>query len=219
MFNSVINESVNVLSFLEIVGFSILLGLLHSYIEMKTNKYSKNFIITLSVLPVLVSMVILMVNGNLGTGIAVLGSFSLIRFRSVPGNSREILSVFFSMVIGLSLGTGYIAFGVILTIIVSLYLVILKVMKYGEKEKSKILSILIPEDLDYTNIFNDIMDKYTSSNELIKTKTTNMGTMYELTYNITMKSDVNEKEFIDDIRVRNGNLKVSLSSNMLGSEL
>lgn len=219
MFNSVINESVNVLSFLEIVGFSILLGLLHSYIEMKTNKYSKNFIITLSVLPVLVSMVILMVNGNLGTGIAVLGSFSLIRFRSVPGNSREILSVFFSMVIGLSLGTGYIAFGVILTIIVSLYLIILKVMKYGEKEKSKILSILIPEDLDYTNIFNDIMDKYTSSNELIKTKTTNMGTMYELTYNITMKSDINEKEFIDDIRVRNGNLKVSLSSNMLGSEL
>lgn len=219
MFNSVINDSVNLLSFLEIVGFSILLGLLHSYIEMKTNKYSKNFIITLSVLPVLVSMVILMVNGNLGTGIAVLGSFSLIRFRSVPGNSREILSVFFSMVIGLSLGTGYIAFGVILTIIVSLYLIILKVMKYGEKEKSKILSILIPEDLDYTNIFNDIMDKYTSSNELIKTKTTNMGTMYELTYNITMKSEVNEKEFIDDIRIRNGNLRVSLSSNMLGSEL
>ncbi len=219
MFSSIIDGSITLMSFLEIIIISMVCGLISSKVYQKSGSFTKNFIITLSVLPVLVSMVILMVNGNLGTGIAVMGSFSLIRFRSVPGTSREILGVFFSMVIGLACGTGYVYLAGILTLIVCLYILVLTKSNFITESEEKILNILIPEDLDYSNIFNDILNKYTSSYKLIKTKTTNMGSMYELTYKVKINDDTKEKEFLDEIRVRNGNLKVSISSNMLEESL
>ncbi len=219
MFSSIIDGSITLMSFLEIIIISMVCGLISSKVYQKSGPFTKNFIITLSVLPVLVSMVILMVNGNLGTGIAVMGSFSLIRFRSVPGTSREILGVFFSMVIGLACGTGYVYLAGILTLIVCLYILVLTKSNFITESEEKILNILIPEDLDYSNIFNDILNKYTSSYKLIKTKTTNMGSMYELTYKVKINDDTKEKEFLDEIRVRNGNLKVSISSNMLEESL
>lgn len=219
MFSSIIGESITLVSFLEIIIVSMVCGLISSKAYQKCGSFTKNFIITLAVLPVLVSMVILMVNGNLGTGIAVMGSFSLIRFRSVPGTSREILGVFFSMVIGLACGTGYVYLAGILTLIVCLYILVLTKSNFITESEEKVLSILIPEDLDYSNIFSDILDKYTSSYKLIKTKTTNMGSMYELTYKVKVKDSIKEKEFLDEIRVRNGNLKVSISSNMMEESL
>ena len=208
MFSSIIEESITLMSFLEIIIVSMVCGLISSKVYQSSGSFTKNFIITLAVLPVLVSMVILMVNGNLGTGIAVMGSFSLIRFRSVPGTSREILGVFFSMVIGLACGTGYVYLAGILTLIVCLYILVLTKSNFITESEEKILNILIPEDLDYSNIFNDILNEYTSSYKLIKTKTTNMGSMYELTYKVKINDNTKEKEFLDEIRVRNGNLKL-----------
>ena len=179
---------------------------------MKTTKSNKNFITTLVILPVLVTVVILLVNGNLGTSVAVVGAFSLVRFRSIPGNSKEILDVFFAMAIGLAVGTGYIAFAVIFTLITSLISYILYKTNFGEDQtKDRILKIAIPEDLDYEEAFDDIFKKYLDSVSLRQSKTINMGSMFELTYIVNLKTNIKEKELIDSVRVRNGNLKVSLT--------
>lgn len=210
MFSSIINGSLNVYSGLICFIVAIILGLVISYVNMFTNRYSKNFSITLAVLPLLVSIVIIMVNGNLGAGVAVAGAFSLIRFRSVPGNSRDIISIFFAMSIGISLGMGYITYSVAATILGSLLIFILAKSKFGSKEEEKILRITIPEELDYSNIFNDVFDKYLKSYKIEKVKTINLGSLFEITYRVKLLG--NEKELIDDIRVKNGNLKISLES-------
>lgn len=214
MFESIINETAGTLSIqsaLMCMVTSIILGVIIAYVHMLTSKTSKNFLITLSILPVIVQVVIMMVNGNLGTSVAVLGAFSLVRFRSVPGNSREIASIFFAMAIGLAVGMGHIMFAVVITILLSIVLIILSKSSFGDKrELEKKLKIVIPEDLNYTDVFDDIFEKFVSKFDLVKVKTTNMGSMYELTYDIVMKNKVNEKSFIDDIRCRNGNLNVML---------
>lgn len=143
------------------------------------------------------------------------GVFGLVRFRSMPGNSREIASVFFAMGIGLAVGMGQILFAAVITVIVSLVLVILSKTKFGEKNmQEKKLKIVIPEDLDYSNVFDDLFEKYTKKNELEKVKTTNMGSLYELTFNIIPKDNIHEKEFIDELRCRNGNLNITLAREM-----
>lgn len=210
MFDSIINGNIDLISFIIILISSLLLGLLIAFVHMKGGKSSKNFFITLTVLPLLVASIILTTNGSLGTAVAIMGSFSLIRFRSIPGTSKEITSVFFSMVIGVVLGTGYILVAFLLTIFISLIIIILDKVKIGEKTKE--LKVIVPEDLDYTDMFEEIFNKYTSKHELIKSSTTNMGSMFELKYEIILKEDINEKEFIDEIRVRNGNLRVTLSN-------
>ena len=215
MFNSILGGNLNLINFTICILTSFVLGLVVALVHAKTNRTNKNFIGTLVVLPALVSIVILLVNGNLGTAVAVGGAFSLIRFRSIPGTSKEILSVFFSMAIGLAVGTGYIAYSVIFTLIASLVILILNAFKFGES-KSKLLKICILEDLDYTEVFNDIFNEYLSDVELTGTKTINMGSMFELTYLISTKKDINEKEFIDKIRVKNGNLKISLTHELIG---
>ena len=140
------------------------------------------------------------------------GVFGLVRFRSMPGNSREIVSVFFAMGIGLAIGMGHILFATVITIVVSIFLVILSKTKFGEgNTRDKKLKITIPEDLDYSNVFDDLFEKYTKKNELEKVKTTNMGSLFELTYSIVPKDNINEKEFIDEIRCRNGNLNITLA--------
>ena len=189
---------------------SLALGLIVALTHTLTKKYSKNFIIVLVLLPLLVEVVIMMVNGNLGTSVAILGAFGLIRFRSMPGTSRELLSVFESMAIGLSVGMGHIMFAVAFTIITSITILLLEKTKFGERKQKQSLKILIPEDLDYTEIFEEIFKNYTTEHEITKVKTTNLGSMYEITYDVIVKEN-KEKELIDALRTRNGNLNITLN--------
>ena len=199
---------------------SIILGGIVAYAHKKTSKYSKNFLITLTVLPALVQSVMIMVNGNLGTSVAIVGAFSLVRFRSLPGTSKEILSVFFSMTIGLATGMGHVLFATIMTIIVAFAIILFSKIKFFEtNSNTKILKIVIPENLDYTNMFDEIFAKYVKEFQLEHVKTTNMGSLFELSYRITLKTNINEKEFIDEIRIKNGNLKIMLSHALEGTEM
>lgn len=212
MFESILDSSaLSMTSILLCFGCAIVLGIITSLVHMYCGKYSKNFAITLAILPFLVSTVIIMVNGNLGTSVAVLGAFSLVRFRSIPGNSREIASVFLAMAIGLAIGMGQIVFAVILTMLASLVTIILSKTSFGtKKNEQKKLKIVIPEDLDFTGIFDDIFSKYIKNQKLEKVKTTNLGSLYELTYRVDLKENINEKELIDELRCRNGNLNIIL---------
>lgn len=162
----------------------------------------------------------IMVNGNLGTSVAVLGAFSLIRFRSIPGNSREITSIFFAMAIGLATGMGQLILAIMLTIIIGFVLFILSKSKFGEQKISdQVLKITIPETLDYNNVFNDIFNEYLEEYKLFQVKTTSMGSLYELSYKVSLKDDLCSKKLMDDIRVRNGNLKIVLERPMDNYEL
>lgn len=222
MFKSIFEttNSLSITTVLLCLSVSIILGLIIAFTHIKTGKYTKNFVITLTILPALVQVVMMMVNGNLGTSVAVLGAFSLVRFRSIPGNSKEITSIFLAMAIGLSVGMGHILFAIIVTIIVCLVLVILSITKFGEKrEVVKILKITIPENLDYTGVFDDIFNQFTKQIILEQVKTTNMGSMFELKYSVKLLNDVNEKEFIDSLRCRNGNLTISLTNPIVEQEL
>ena len=213
MFESILDStsSLSINSVLLCSVCAIVLGLIVSIVHMICGKNSKNFAITLAILPFLVSAVIMMVNGNLGTSVAVLGAFSLVRFRSIPGNSREIASVFLAMAIGLAVGMGQLVFASILTVIASLVTIILSKTSFGsKKEEEKKLKIVIPEDLDFTGVFDDIFKKYLKNQKLEKVKTTNLGSLYELTYTVVLNDGVNEKEFIDELRCRNGNLNIIL---------
>lgn len=188
---------------------SLILGLVIAVVYMAHGTYSKNFVITLALLPAMVQIVIMLVNGNLGTSVAVLGAFSLIRFRSVPGSSREISSIFFSMAVGLATGTGYVVFAAVITIIISLVMLILCRSPFGEhRSLDKELRVTIPENLDYSEIFDDLFSTYTKKVSLERVKTTNLGSMYELSYHIVLKRAEDEKALIDAIRCRNGNLTV-----------
>lgn len=215
MFTSIINTSITLSSFLICSLSALLLGLLVAFTHMKTNNGTRNFTIALSVLPLLISIVIIMVNGNLGTGVAVAGAFSLVRFRSVPGTAREIVSIFFAMTIGLAIGIGYIGYAVLATVIGCLFLIILSKISFGKKENI-ILKIVVPEDLNYEKEFKSIFDKYLTSYSLLKIKTVNLGSLYELTYKVDIRKD--EKEFLDEIRTHNSNLKVVLAKDEYNEE-
>lgn len=189
---------------------SVVLGLVIAFAYRFQEKSSKNFLISLVVLPVIVQVVIMLVNGNLGAGVAIMGAFSLIRFRSAPGSSKEICAVFLAMAIGIATGMGYIGFAAIITVIVCLVFVLLsKIPLFGKNNaEEKQLKVTIPENLDYSGVFDDIFEKYTSNVSLEKVKTTNLGSMYELVYKITEKDTKLEKQMIDEIRCRNGNLTI-----------
>ena len=220
MFSSILGGTLTISNFAICLSVALALGFVVSFMHMKTTKSNKNFVTTLFVLPALVTTVILLVNGNLGTSVAVLGAFSLVRFRSIPGNSKEILSVFFAMAIGLAVGVGYIGFAAIFTIAISLIVALLSIFNFGQSTRyTKMLKILIPEDLDYTEVFNDIFNDYVDSSDMVSAKTVNMGSIFELTYRVDLKKNINEKEFIDKLRVRNGNLKISLSHPLTDQEL
>ena len=223
MLNSIFSEassSVNLISILLCSLCSIALGLLIALTHKMTCRYNKNFLTTIAMLPVLIQTVIIMVNGNLGTSVAILGAFSLVRFRSLPGTSKEILSVFFAMTIGLITGMGHLVFAIIVTVICCLIMILLNKITIFDKNKyEKILKILIPENLDYTTVFDDVFNKYTQKVELDKVKTTNMGSMFELSYHVVLSKDINEKQFIDDLRVKNGNLKIILTHSLEESDL
>lgn len=193
---------------------ALILGLIIAVTYMIcSEKYTKSFVITLVILPILVQSVIMMVNGNLGVGVAIVGAFSLIRFRSIPGTSKEIASIFFTMAVGLATGVGYIAYATLLTVFVALVMIVLTKIGFGDKkEETKQLKIVMPENLSFNGAFDDIFEKYTTSAKLDRVKTTNLGSLFEITYIVTLKEDADEKSMIDDIRVRNGNLTVAIGT-------
>ena len=190
-------------------GVSLLLGFVIAFIYTRQGTHTKNFVMTLILLPPLVQMVIMLVSGNLGAGVAVMGTFGLVRFRSVPGSSKDIASIFFAMAVGLATGMGYITFAAMMTAVVGAAFLLLEKVSFGEpKFDEKRLKITIAENLDYTDLFDDIFEQYTKKNQLQTVKTTNLGSMYELEYQITLKDVGKEKEMLDEIRCRNGNLTI-----------
>ena len=214
LFDSDLVAVISVTDFLLCLGFSLVLGLVLALTYMYRTRYTKSFVVTLALLPSVVCIVIMLVNGNVGTGVAVAGAFSLVRFRSVPGTAKEICALFIAMGAGLIAGMGYLGFAALFTVVMCLMFFLYNRLDLGAKKNAavyKTINITIPEDLDYSNIFDDIFAEYTTANDLIRVKTTNMGSMFRLTYSVTLKDASKEKEMIDKIRCRNGNLEISVS--------
>ena len=200
--------------FLVCVISSLIIGFIIAIMYMYKSSYSKSFITTLALLPAVVCVVIMMVNGNVGAGVAVAGTFSLVRFRSVPGTAKEIGILFLAMGAGLISGMGYIAYAFLFVIVMGAANMLYGHFNFGERKGSaldKELHITIPEDLDYTEVFDDLFEKFTRKSELVSVKTTNMGSLFKLTYNVTFKDPKVEKALIDEIRCRNGNLEINVS--------
>ena len=210
----VTDVSMDIKSTLICIIASLLLGLVVSlvYILITTHKdRSPNFILSLVILPALVSVVILLVGSNVARAFSIAGVFTLIRYRSLPGDSKDISLVFLSMAIGLTTGLGYITFAAIITIIFCLVILLIKKTNFGfTRQVEKRLKVVIPEDMNFQTAFDDIFDKYLKRSEIQRVKTTNLGTLYEITYHIIMKDNVSEKEFLDELRCRNGNLTIQL---------
>ena len=212
-------SSFSIGSFLICTLVSLVLGLLVALQYMYRSTYKKNFVVTLALMPAIVQMVIMLVNGNLGTGVAVMGAFSLVRFRSVPGSSKEITSIFLVMAVGLATGMGYLAIAALFVIIIGLVNIAYNSLSFGEQTaNTRDLKIMIPESLDYSDIFEDLFQKYTRSSELQEVRTANMGSLYKLNYRITIKDPNQEKKFIDELRCRNGNLEISCCRAAYGKE-
>ncbi len=200
--------------FLLCVGIALVCGILLAVFYMLRTKYSQGFLATLAILPAVVAVVIMMVNGSIGAGVAVAGAFSLVRFRSAPGTAREIAAIFIAMGVGLVVGMGYLGYALLISLLFGALTALYNVLGIKLKTKLpqyKVLRITIPEDLDYTNVFEPLLQKYTKEYELTQVKTTNMGSMFRLTYNLVLKLEDTEKELINDLRQRNGNLEITLS--------
>ena len=208
-------SNISVGNFMICIGAALVCGLILALVHMYKSRYTKSFVATLALLPAVVCVVIMMVNGNIGTGIAVAGAFSLVRFRSAPGSAKEIMMIFLSMGAGLICGMGYLGFAFLFTAVMSLCCLVYSAIDLGfgrSRRLYKTLSITIPEDLDYTDVFADIFEEYTSSAELTRVKTTNMVSMFRLSYELILRDPAREKEMIDSLRTRNGNLEISISN-------
>lgn len=214
MFESVFIDGLSVPMFFLCLGVALLVGVIFSFMTYFHSLSSQSFFVTTAMLPMAVAMVIALVNGNIGVGIAVAGAFALVRFRSAPGTAREICIIFIAMTGGLAFGTGYLAYGVIFMLLSGGVLLLFSYLDLWHKKpqaRDRLLNITIPEDLDYGTVFDDLMAEYTDFNELLRVKTTNMGSMFRLYYRIRLKSVSREKEFVDALRCRNGNLEISLA--------
>ena len=213
VFDNELTQVIEVGDFLLCLGVSLVLGLIMALAYMFKNEHTKSFLVTLALLPAVVCVVIMMVNGNIGAGVAVAGAFSLVRFRSAPGSAKEIVTIFLAMGAGLIAGMGYLGFAALFTVIMCAMFLLYNAVAGNAKSEvvNKTIKITIPEDLDYTGAFDDIFAEYTKKNELVKVKTTNMGSMFRLTYNVTLRDVSKEKEMLDRIRERNGNLEIMVS--------
>lgn len=210
---STVNGAVSVTSqgFFLCTVASLVLGLACAFVYMYRHSYSKNFVVTLALLPVIVQVVIMLVNGNIGAGIAVMGVFNLVRFRSIAGTAKDIGSVFLAMAVGLATGMGYIGLAVVLTLVVAVFNIVYIRTPFAEQPSSrKVLKITVPEDLEFEGVFDRVLSQYTAHFELASVSTTNMGSLYQLQYNVTMRQPGQEKRMIDELRCLNGNLKISL---------
>ncbi len=205
-------------SSLTLVGFfvcmvtALVLGVFMAKLYTYKTKCTQSFAATLALIPVVVAMVIMMVNGNIGAGVAVAGAFSLVRFRSVPGTASEIGAIFTAMCTGLTIGMGYIGFAVLFALIASVFALVLSSMRFGSAGgEGRVLQITIPENLNYTNVFDDVFEEFATDTTLVSTRTTNMGSLFKLSYEVTLKAGQTEKAFIDALRCRNGNLEIKMS--------
>ena len=223
LFDTDLVAVISVTDFLLCLGCALALGLVMAFVYMYRTRYTKSFVITLALLPAVVCVVIMLVNGNVGTGVAVAGAFSLVRFRSVPGTAKEICTLFLAMGAGLIAGMGYLGFAVLFTLVMCAVFVLYNCLDFGTKKNAatfKTFTITIPEDLDYSGVFDDVFAEYTRSHDLIRVKTTNMGSMFKLTYNVELADATREKEMIDKLRCRNGNLEIAVSKQeTVGTEL
>jgi uncharacterized membrane protein YhiD involved in acid resistance len=214
VFESGTNSSIQVPQFILCIAVSLIIGVFLAYVHGYKNSSSKSFLMTITLIPAIVCVIIMMVNGNVGAGVAVAGAFSLVRFRSAPGTAREICSLFLAMGAGLITGMGYLGYAVLFTLILGAVMFGLNAADFGKGKSSefdKSLRVTIPEDINFSEVFDDLFEKYTSKHEVVSVKTSNMGSLYKLHYNISLKKDADVKEFIDEIRCRNGNLEISMS--------
>ncbi|MBP3368519.1 MAG: DUF4956 domain-containing protein [Clostridia bacterium] len=214
LFDTEFTSVISVPDFLACIGASLVIGIIIAAAYIFKTRYTKSFIVTLAILPAVVCVVIMMVNGNVGAGVAVAGAFSLVRFRSVPGNAKEIVALFLAMAAGLITGMGYIAFAFPFAVILSAILMLYSTLDFGAKKRTaayKTIRITVPENLDYTGVFEEVLEKYTTAYELTGVKTTNMGSLFRLTYDVTLRDTALERELIDELRCRNGNLEISVS--------
>ena len=223
LFDTDLTVVISVVDFLFCLAASLIIGIVMAFTYMYHTRYTKSFVITLALLPAVVCVVIMMVNGNVGTGVAVAGAFSLVRFRSAPGTAKEICTLFLAMGAGLITGMGYIGFALLFTAVMCIMFVLYNRLDFGTKKNAatfKTLTITIPEDLDYSGIFDDIFFEFTTLHDLVRVKSTNMGSMFKLTYNVMLRDFNREKEMIDKIRQRNGNLEIVVSKQeTMGTEL
>ena len=211
-FSSIISGSITPSVFLICTAVSLALGVLTALVYLFRSRCSQSFAVTLAVLPAIVQIVIMLVNGNIGAGVAVAGAFSLVRFRSAAGSAKEIGAIFLAMALGLATGMGYVSLAVLSFAIIGAFMLLLHFIRFGDNKKAeRTLKITIPEALDYDGLFDDLFSQYTDKASLEKVKTSNMGTLFELEYAIVLKTAEIPKAFIDEIRTRNGNLNITCS--------
>lgn len=214
IFDTATTSTIAISDFVLCIAVSLLIGAFLTWVYTFRSRYTASFAITLAMLPAVVCIVIMMVNGNVGAGVAVAGAFSLVRFRSVPGTAKEIGTIFLSMAAGLIAGMGYLGFAVLFALIMGVVMLILNITGFGTHKKAtkdRTLKITVPEDLNFTEMFDDIFEQYLEHYETVSVKTSNMGSLYKLTYHVKMKDILQEKSLIDELRCRNGNLEISLS--------
>lgn len=209
MLNSIIGAELTLSAFLICTASSLLLGIGTALAAQYRSRSTQSFAVTLAILPAVVQVVIMLVNGNLGAGVAVAGAFSLVRFRSAPGTAREIGALFLAMALGLATGMGYVALAFLFFLILAAAMLALTALKFGQPSAAeRVLKITIPENLDYEGLFDDLFAQYTKSHELVRVKTSSMGTLYELEYRVTLPGESVPKDFLDALRCRNGNLNI-----------
>lgn len=209
MLDSIIISEITLPVFLLCSAASVLLGIAAAFVMTRGTHTTQSFCMTIAVLPLAVQMVIMLVNGNLGAGVAVAGAFGLVRFRSAPGSAREIAAIFFAMTLGLATGMGYLGLAVLFFAIFAATFLLLGALHFGKgDETERILKITIPENLDYDGLFTDVFRRYLRSCALEQVKTTNMGTLYELQYRVVFRQPQISKDFLDELRCRNGNLNI-----------
>ena len=214
--------AIEIAPFMGSVATALALGLVLSCVYSFRAHHTRNFVVALAVLPAIVAVVIAVVNGNVGAGVAVAGAFSLVRFRSVPGSARDIAFIFLAMCVGLVCGMGYVLYAAIVTLTLGAAFVAYQAVGFGglAPNTDRTLRVTVPEDLDYTTLFDDILAHHTTYSELVSVKTTNMGSLFKLVYNIGLKDEHRQKAMIDEIRCRNGNLEVALThQEMMADEL
>ena len=216
LFTSILTEGTFTAAQLGIVTItSLICGIIIAVAYSIKNKCSRSFATTLIMLPAIVELVIILVNGNIGAGVAVAGAFSLVRFRSAAGRGQEITSIFLAMAVGLATGMGYIGVAILFTLVISAINLILNVTKLGATDENhRVLKITVPENLDYEGKFEDIFNKYLSNYTYEEVKTSNMGSLYKITLSVALKAGVSTKAMLDEIRTRNGNLDISLGRQM-----
>lgn len=221
LFDTTMTRVIEVGDFLLCIGCALLIGFLLAGCYMYRARYTRSFVATLALLPAVVCVVIMMVNGNVGAGVAVAGAFSLVRFRSVPGTAKEIGALFLAMGTGLIVGMGYLGYAILCALVLGGASMLYTRLDFGCQRRSalrKTMHITIPEDLDYTGVFDGVLSRYASDYELTCVKTTHMGSLFRLTYNLTLRSPDQEKPMIDELRCRNGNLEISLSKQETESQ-